>query len=442
MVKVGEEYIVKIDGINSQGQGIAHIGGFVVFVDYALPEEIVRIRIHTAKKDYAIGSIVEFVERNSHGVEPPCEFFYECGGCHLMHVTYEYQLELKKKIIEDALRRIGKIERDINSVIGMENPYRYRNKAKIFVGNRKGSIVLGFYKPQTHCIVDVSKCIVQHEDIDRVIETTKEAVKNFHINVYDEILHKGSLRSIVVRRSYAFNELMLTLVSDGLISDAKEIAKFFKYNLKNLASFYINVNSKEMNEIFGEETIKDKIGEFIFEISPISFFQTNTIQTELLYNKVLEYLIPESKLVFDAYCGVGTISLFLSQKAEKVYGIEIERSAVDDAWKNAKKNNVENVEFIWDRSEEAIPRLISEGKIPDIIVVDPPRKGCDKILLDAIIENKIKQIIYISCYPATLARDINILVNSGYEIMEIQPVDMFPQTFHVECVTLMSKVEK
>ncbi|MFN3699695.1 MAG: 23S rRNA (uracil(1939)-C(5))-methyltransferase RlmD, partial [Dictyoglomus sp.] len=201
-------------------------------------------------------------------------------------------------------------------------------------------------------------------------------------------------------------------------------------------------NPKRTNEIFGDEirlilgkeVIEDKIGDFIFEISPISFFQINSIQTEKLYNKALEYLSSESRLVFDAYCGIGTISLFLSKKAEKVYGIEIERSAIEDAWKNARRNNVKNVEFIWDRSEEAIPRLIESGKIPDAIILDPPRKGCDRTLLETIINKKIKQIIYISCYPSTLARDINILVNSGYRILEIQPVDMFPQTFHVETI--------
>lgn len=447
MVKVGEEYVVKVDGINSQGQGIAHIEGFVVFVDYGLPGEIVKIRIHTAKKDYAVGKIIDFVEKDTHRADPPCDVFFRCGGCHLMHVSYEYQLELKRMIIEDAFKRIGKVDVYIKPVIGMEYPYRYRNKAKIPIGVRNGKIVVGFYKPNTHHIVNVKKCIVQHEDTDGLIETVKEAIKKFRIEVYNELEHKGEIRFMVARRSFAFDELMVILVSKNMLDNAKKIARYFKYKHPNLKSFYININPKRTNEIFGEETrliwgeevIKDKIGDFVFEISPVSFFQVNSIQTEKLYNKAVEYLSEDTNLVFDAYCGIGTISLFLSKKAKKVYGIEIERSAIEDAWKNTRINKVKNVEFIWGRSEEVIPRLISEGKIPDAVVLDPPRKGCDKVLLDAIINSNVKQIIYISCYPSTLARDINILVNSGYKIKEVQPIDMFPHTFHVENVVLLEK---
>ncbi len=447
MVKVGEEYQVRIEKINSQGQGIAYINSFVVFVDYALPGEVVKIKIHTAKKDYAVGRIVEFIEKDPRRCDPVCDVFYKCGGCHLMHVNYEYQLELKKMMVEDALKRIGKIEKEVNPVIGMENPYRYRNKAKIPVGKRRGKIVLGFYKPNTHYIVDINKCIVHHEDTDKVIETTKEAIKKFHIEVYNELQHTGLLRFVVVRRSFAFDDLMVILVSKGMIDNAKKVARFYKYKLKNLKSFYVNINPKRTNEIFGEEsrlilgdgTIRDKIGDFVFEISPVSFFQINSIQTEKLYNKALEYLSPNSRLVFDAYCGIGTISLFLSKKAEKVYGIEVERTAIEDAWKNARLNKVKNVEFIWGRSEEVIPRLIEDGKIPDAVVLDPPRKGCDQTLLESIIRAKIRQIIYISCYPSTLARDINILLNAGYNLVDVQPVDMFPQTFHVETIALLEK---
>jgi len=447
VVKVGEEYIVKIDGINSQGQGIAHIEGFVVFVDYGLPSEIVKIRIHTAKKDYAIGKIVDFVEKDTHRVDPLCDVFYRCGGCHLMHVSYEYQLDLKRRIVEDTFKRIGKVNVYIKPVIGMDYPYRYRNKAKIPVGRRNGKIVVGFYKTNTHHIVDIKKCIVQHEDTDGLIETVKEAIKKFRIEIYNELEHKGEIRFMVARRSFAFDELMVILVSKKMLNNAKKIARYFKFKHPNLRSFYININPKRTNEIFGEESrliwgeevIKDKIGGFIFEISPVSFFQVNSIQTEKLYSKAVEYLSEDSNLVFDAYCGIGTISLFLSKKAKKVYGIEIERSAIEDAWKNTRINKVKNVEFIWGRSEEVIPRLISEGKIPDAVVLDPPRKGCDKILLDAIINSNVKQIIYISCYPSTLARDINVLVNSGYRVKEVQPVDMFPHTFHVENIVLLEK---
>ncbi|MGB9857587.1 MAG: 23S rRNA (uracil(1939)-C(5))-methyltransferase RlmD [Dictyoglomaceae bacterium] len=442
MVKIGEEYIVKIDHVNHQGQGIAHINTFVVFVENALLDEVLKIRITKVKKDYAIAKITEIIEKNPNRVNPPCKVYYQCGGCHLMHMDYSFQLEVKRRVVEDALKRIGKMEFKVNNVLGMNYPFRYRNKAKIPVGKRNNKVVLGFYKPGTHEIVNIERCIVHHEDVDRVIEVTKDAIKRFNISIYNEEKHKGLLRFVVVRRSFAFDEIMIILVVKSIPDNINKIASFYKNEFKNLTSFYVNINPCKTTAVLGEksllilgkEIIRDKIGEFVFNISPVSFFQVNSIQVNKLYSKVLEFLNLNSKVVFDAYCGIGTISLFLSKKAKKVYGIELSKEAVDDAFKNAKRNKVDNVEFICDKSESAIPKLIDEGIIPDTIVLDPPRGGCDRSLLEKIIKSKINQVIYVSCYPSTLARDISILKEGGYKLLEIQPVDMFPQTFHVECI--------
>ncbi|PMQ02125.1 MAG: 23S rRNA (uracil(1939)-C(5))-methyltransferase RlmD [Dictyoglomus sp. NZ13-RE01] len=444
MVKVGEEYLIRIEHINNQGQGIGRINGFVVFVNYGLLNELVRVRITIAKKDYAVGKIIEFIEENKNRTNPACRFYYSCGGCHLMHANYSYQLELKKIMVEDAIRRIGKLNASILDVIGMENPYRYRNKAQLPVGKKNGRVLVGLYKPGTHEIVDIDKCLIQHEETDKVIHTVRELVKKFNISVYNEIIHNGLLRHVVVRKSFTFPEMMIILVFREFPNKIRilDLVKFLRSRLKGMTSLYFNINPEKTNVIMGEESIliwgdpyiKDKIGPFIFHISPESFFQVNSIQTGILYNKVLDFIEERKRVIFDAYCGVGTISLFLSQKAEKVYGIEVIPEAVENARKNAERNKVKNVEFICGKSEEVIPELIEKGIIPDVIVVDPPRKGCDEKLLNTIIENKIKEIVYVSCHPSTLARDAKILTDAGYKLVSVQPVDMFPQTFHVESV--------
>jgi len=442
---------VKIDTLNHQAQGIARIGGFVVFVDNVLVDEVVKIKIEEVKKEYARAKLIKILEKSPHRKQPECPYYYLCGGCHLMHAKYQYQLSLKKLLVEDAFRRIGKLNPRINDVIGMEKPFRYRNKTALPVGEDYKNPQIGFYKKMTHDIVDIDYCLIQHEVCDDVIKGMKDLIRKYNIEVYSEKKHQGVLRHIVVRNSFAFNEMMLILVCTKVPEDLENIKKDILNKFPNIKSLYVNLNPKRTNVILGEEdiliwgsnTIKDKIGNLIFEISPKSFFQVNSIQTELLYNQVVKYLRNiDAEVVFDVYSGIGTISMFVAPFCKKVYSIEIVEDAVEDAKKSSKNNGISNIEFICANAEIEIPKLMEKGIIPQVVILDPPRSGCEKALLESLIKQKIPNIIYVSCNPSTLARDSSILCSNGYEIVEVQPVDMFPQTFHVECVVLMSRVDK
>lgn len=340
----------------------------------------------------------------------------------------------------------------IHDTLGMEAPYRYRNKVQLPIGERDGDIVIGFYAPRSHEIINIDTCHIQDEVADRVVDITRKWIKSHNISIYNEETKRGLLRHIMIRRGFKTGDVMVVLVSKQKnVPYIEEFVEDIKTKIPNIKSIVLNINSKDTNVILGEECITlygqdyitDYIGDFKFNISPLSFFQVNPIQTEVLYNKALEYAnLTGEEVVFDAYCGTGTISLFLAQKAKKVYGVEIVPQAIENAIENAKQNNVNNVEFIVGESETIIPKLIEEGIKADVIVVDPPRKGCEKTLLEAIVKSSPKRIVYVSCDPATLARDLAILNELGYKTKEVQPVDMFPQTAHVECVTLMSRVEK
>ncbi|ABP66103.1 RNA methyltransferase, TrmA family [Caldicellulosiruptor saccharolyticus DSM 8903] len=450
MVKKSQEYIVKIDTLNHQAQGIARIDGFVVFVDNVLIDEVVKIKIEEVKKEYAKANLIEILEKSPYRKEPECPYYYLCGGCHLMHAKYQHQLKLKKLLVEDAFRRIGKLSPRINDVIGMENPFRYRNKTALPVGGDYKKPQIGFYRKMTHDIVDIDYCLIQHEFCDDVIKGMKDLIQKHKIEVYDEKKHKGVLRHIVVRNSFAFDEMMIILVCTKVPENLETIKKDILNNFSKIKSLYLNLNPKRTNVILGDEdiliwgssTIKDRIGNLTFEISPKSFFQVNSMQTEVLYSQVVKYLRNiDAEIVFDVYSGIGTISMFIAPFCKKVYTIEIVEDAVEDAKKSSKNNGISNIEFICGRAEIEIPKLLKNGIIPQAVILDPPRSGCEKELLESLIEHKIPNIIYVSCNPSTLARDSSILFSNGYEILEVQPVDMFPQTFHVECVVLMTNVK-
>ncbi len=351
------------------------------------------------------------------------------------------------------MQRIGKLkDAVIHDTIGMKNPYRYRNKAQFPVGIKDGKVVIGFYAPRSHEIIDTPSCLIQDEVSDTVMEVIKRWVEGSDISVYDEQTGKGLIRHIMVRKAFRTGEIMVVIVTNGYEIPFKELLiDMLNEKIKNLKTIVQNINRENTNVVLGVDNktlygsgiITDYIGDLKFQISPLSFFQVNPVQTEVLYNKALEYAgLSGNETVIDAYCGAGTISLFLAQKAKKVYGVEIVEPAIIDAKKNAKDNNVGNVEFIVGKSEEVIPELYSWGIKADVIVVDPPRKGCDEELLRTIVSMKPERVVYVSCDPGTLARDLNYLENNGYKTLEIQPVDMFPITAHVECVVLMSKVEK
>ncbi|GAA0115062.1 23S rRNA (uracil(1939)-C(5))-methyltransferase RlmD [Clostridium senegalense] len=450
-VEKNKEYIIKIENSGHQGEGVGKIDNFTVFVEGALKDETVKIKLIKINKNYGVGKLIEVLSSSESRTEPVCSTYKRCGGCNLQHSTYEAQLSFKTERVRDVIKRIGKLEDvKIHNTIGMENPYNYRNKVQLPVGkNKDGEVVVGFYAPRSHDIINMECCYIQDEVGDKVIKVVKEWIKKFNIETYDEKTNSGIVRHIMIRKGFKTEEVMVVIVTNGnSIPYLEKLVSMLKDDIEGIDSIIQNINNKQTNVIldqkcktlYGKDTITDFIGEFKFNISPLSFFQVNSIQTEVLYNKALEYAdLQGDEIVFDAYCGTGTISLFLSQNAKKVYGVEIIPQAIQNAIKNAEENNVTNTEFIVGEAENEIPKLIEKGIKADVVVVDPPRKGCEESLLHSIAKMAPKKIVYVSCDPATLARDLNILQQLGYKTLEIQPVDMFPQTAHVETVALLRR---
>lgn len=449
-VSKNKEYIIKIENYGHEGEGVGKIENFTVFVPGAIKGETVKIKIIKVNKNYGIGKLLEVMLPSKGRVEPICNIYKRCGGCNIQHMTYEEQLRFKSSRVREVMDRIGKLKSGkIHDTIGMDIPYNYRNKVQLPVGISDEEVIVGFYAPRSHNIINMEQCHIQTKIGDKVIYIVKSWMKEFGIKSYDEITHSGIIRHIMVRRGFRTKEVMVVIVTNGIkLPHGKELVQQLRENILELKSVVQNINSQKTNVILGLEsitlwgnhTITDYIGKFKFNISPLSFFQVNPIQTEILYKKALEYAnLQGDEIVFDAYCGTGTISLFLSEKARKVYGIEIVPQAIDNANKNKKLNDIDNVEFIVGKSEEEIPKLIEKGINPDVIMLDPPRKGCEESLLHAIAKVEPKRIVYVSCDPATLARDLNILEGLGYIAEEVQPVDMFPQTHHVESVVLITR---
>ena len=449
-VEKNKDYEIDITGMGYEGEGVGKIEDFAIFVQGALIGETAQIRIVKTSKNFAFGKLLEIIKPSPDRVEPPCEIYKRCGGCQLQHLSNEGQLKYKTQRVIDAITRIGKLDHvNINETIGMENPYRYRNKVQLPIGIENYEVKIGFYAQRTHEIIGMDSCIIQDEIADKVVKLTKEWTQKHNISTYNEINNSGVLRHIMIRRGFKTGEVMVVIVTKAReLPYSKEFVDAILKNIDGVKSIIQNVNDKKTNVIlgekcktlWGEDTISDYIGEFTFKISPLSFFQVNPIQTEILYNKTLEYAgLHGTETVFDAYCGTGTISLFLSKKCKKVYGVEIVPQAIENAIENARSNNINNAEFIVGESEKVIPELISKGIKAEVVVVDPPRKGCDKVLLEAIAEMAPDKIVYVSCDVGTLSRDLAILQNLGYKAVEIQPVDMFPQTAHVECVVLIEK---
>jgi len=448
-VEKNRDYTVDITGLTSEGSGVAKIEGFTVFVEGALPEEQAEIRIVKVLKSYAFGKLLRTLKPSPGRVEPSCGVVKRCGGCQLQHMSYEAQLQYKTHQVKDAIERIGGLKDvTIHDAIGMKDPWRYRNKAQFPVG-MDGDVMIGFYANRSHEIIDTPLCAIQDTVNDNVIQTVREFIKKYDISVYVESTGKGLIRHIMTRKGFRTGEVMVCIVINGdSIPKDKALVEMLKGSVDNLKSVVLNVNKKQTNVIlgdrniviYGEEAIYDYIGEFKFRISPLSFFQVNPIQTEVLYNKALEYAdLKGDEVVFDAYCGIGTISLFLSKKAKKVYGVEIVPQAIENAIENARLNGISNAEFIVGESETVIPEMYKKGIKADVIVVDPPRKGCDEKLLEVIAQMGQEKVVYVSCNPATLARDLKYLTERGYRVMEVQPVDMFPQTVHTESVVRIER---
>ncbi|ELC8416386.1 23S rRNA (uracil(1939)-C(5))-methyltransferase RlmD [Clostridium perfringens] len=454
MVEKNKEYIFDIISQGYEGEGIAKIDNkYPIFIEGALKGEKVKVRIVKVNKNFAYGKLMEVLEASEERVNPPCAIYKRCGGCKLQHASYKAQLDFKWDRVKDCVSKIGKLDPSIVKYpLGMENPWRYRNKVQLPIGLINGEVKIGFFAPRSHDIIDMESCLIQDEIGDKVVKLTREWIEKFNIRPYNvdgEYDEKGIVRHIMIRRGFTTNEVMVVLVTNGeKLPHKEEFVDLMVKNIPGIKSVIQNINSKKTNVIlglesktlWGEDTISDYIGDFRFNISPLSFFQVNPTQTEVLYGKALEYAnLTGNEEVFDAYCGTGTITLFLSQKAKKVYGVEIIPQAIDNAWINAKENKVENVEFFVGESEVVIPDLINKGVKADVVVVDPPRKGCDKKLLDAITNIDAKKIVYVSCDPSTLGRDLQVLEENGYKTLEVQPVDMFPNTAHIENVALLIK---
>ncbi|WP_186578437.1 23S rRNA (uracil(1939)-C(5))-methyltransferase RlmD [Aquibacillus kalidii] len=445
-VEKNETIELTFEDITHDGDGVGKINGYPLFVPYALPGERAKVKVIKVKKNFGFGKLLDIDEISPERVEPPCDVYVQCGGCQLQHMSYKMQLEMKRNQVENTLRKIGHIENiPVHPTIGMDDPWRYRNKVQIPVAKKHGELITGFYKKRSHEVIEgMDRCVITAEINDRMVEAVRRMADRLSIPAYDEKSHRGILRHIMVRTGRATEETMIVLVTrtedipgkDELVKELHETYPQIKSIVQNINPNKTNVIlGKKTKVLWGEEYIYDNIGDIRFAISAKSFYQVNPPQTKKLYDTALEYAnLTGGETVIDAYCGIGTISLFLAKQAKKVYGVEIVPEAISDAKANAKLNNIDNAEFFVGEAEKVMPWWKDQGLRPDVIVVDPPRKGCEEALLEAMITMKPKRIVYVSCNPSTLARDLRILEDGGYETKQVQPVDMFPQTGHIEAV--------
>lgn len=441
---------VVFQDLTHQGSGVAKIDGYTLFVPSALPGEKATVQVLKTKKAYGFGKLIEVIEASDERTTPPCPIFNQCGGCQLQHLSYAGQLNYKQTQVKNVLTRIGGLDNvNVHPIIGMDDPWRYRNKAQVPVGEGKDGLVAGFYQMGTHRIINMEACLIQEEANDAVVSAVKDIAESLNISAYDEKRNRGVLRHIIAKYGKQTKEVMVVIITRTKdLPHKKQLIEHITANIPNIKSIVHNVNPRQTNVIFGDETnviwgepyIYDSIGDVKFAISARSFYQVNPIQTKILYDKALEYAdLSGEETVIDAYCGIGTISLFLAKKARKVYGVEIIEEAIADAKRNAKLNEIYNAEFAVGQAEKVIPKWHKQGIQADVIVVDPPRKGCDEALLNTIIDMKPKRVVYVSCNPATLARDLRILEDGGFKTQEVQPVDLFPHTSHVEVVCRLSR---
>lgn len=447
-VQRNDDIALTIDALGSEGQGIGRIDGYAVFVPGALPGEHVRAHMIKAGSGFGVGKLIEIEAPAPERVDPPCKIFAPCGGCTLQHMKYEAQLAYKRKVVEDALARIGGLKDVVVSpVLGMDNPWRYRNKGSFPLANTGTRVETGFFSPRSHRLVPMPDCLIQQQSVLQAAFAVRDWANAYGIPAYDEQSGKGLLRHVVARASCT-GDVMATVVATGSLPHKKELLEIFQKQVEGLASVYLNIQKANSNVILGDEyrllwgkeRIEEQLCGLTFSLGPASFLQVNPSQTERLYTTALDLLaLTGSERVVDAYCGIGTITLLLAKRAHEVIGIENVPQAVEDAQRNAQRNNLCNVQFLCEESEAALPRLVNEGLTLDALVMDPPRKGADEAFLRAVIESGVRRVLYISCNPATLARDCRILTDSGYRVQAVKPVDMFPHTVHVETVVLMSK---
>ena len=451
--KKNDVVTVTIEDMGLDGEGIGKVEGFTLFIKDAVIGDVVEAKLMKVKKNYGYARLMKLVTPSPYRVEPKCPVYRQCGGCQIQALDYQEQLKFKERKVRGNLERIGGFK-DIpmEPIMGMDQPYHYRNKAQFPVGTDKnGEIITGFYAGRTHDIIPNTKCYLGVSVNEEILNIVLEFMKQYHVTAYNEATGKGLVRHVLIRTGFTSKEIMVSLVINGrkLPHSEKLVEELVK--IEGMTSITLNVNTKKTNVILGDEVlllwgetyIKDNIGDIVYQISPLSFYQVNPVQTKKLYETALEYAgVKGEETVWDLYCGIGTISLFLAQKAKQVYGVEIVPQAIEDARRNAKLNGIENAEFYVGKAEEVLPELYEkEGIYADVIVVDPPRKGCDEKCLETIVKMKPERVVYVSCDSATLARDLKYLCGNGYEVRRVRACDMFPMTGHVETVVLMSRVK-
>ena len=471
-MKKNDRFVLKIEDMGENGEGIGRLDGYIWFVKDAVIGDVIEAGVTKMKKQYGFARLIRVIEPSEYRTEERCPSARRCGGCQIQAVDYQEQLRLKEKKVYNNLKRIGglsslllpggeetteqtKEETERNAVvmepiIGMENPWRYRNKAQFPFGrNKDGNIVTGFYAGRTHDIVEQEDCLLGVEENREILSIIRNFMEEYKIEPYNEETHRGLVRHVLIRKGFQTGELMVCLVINGRKLPGQQALTERLLEIPGMTSISLNVNQEKTNVILGKELINlwgeghitDYIGAVQYRISPLSFYQVNPVQTERLYGTALEYAgLTGNETVWDLYCGIGTISLFLAQKAKQVYGVEIVPQAIDDAKENARLNHMENVEFFVGKAEEVLPEQYERNQIyADVIVVDPPRKGCDEKCLETIVKMSPKRVVYVSCNSSTLARDVKYLEERGYRTERVRCVDMFPHSGHVETVVLLSQ---
>ena len=451
-VEKNKIYEVKVTDLSHQGLGVAHIDGYPLFIENALPGEKLKIRITHVGKRMGHGEVLELFKKSSHRVDELEDVHFQSGTMPLQHLEYKEQLKFKQQQVKKLLAKVGGLtDVPVFETIGMEHPYGYRNKAQIPVREMNGQLTTGFYKKRSHDLIPIEDFVIQHPEIDQAILIVRDILRKYEVNAYNEEKHTGDIRHILVRRGHFTGELMIVLVTNSFVlPHAQEIVTDIKKEIPQVVSIVQNINSDKTNVIlgkqamvlFGQDYYTDELMNHTFKISHQSFYQVNSEQTEKLYSVAVDYAqLTGDEIVVDAYSGIGTMTLSLAEKAKQVYGVEIVPQAIQNATTNAKDNKISNVIFEVADAGKWLVKKAKAGLKVDVVVVDPPRKGLAPEFIDAVLEMHPERMVYVSCNPNTLARDLKLLSEGGYAVEKVQPVDMFPQTYHVELVALMSRVD-
>ena len=432
---------IEITGTTDEGDGVGRAEGMAVFVPYALVGEVVRVIIVKVMKSFAYGKLLEVVKPSNFRIKAECEYFYKCGGCRFWNVEYEQELEFKRKHVEDCINRIGKINIDVPKTIGCESNKGYRNKGQFPVTDDG----IGIYAQHSHRVIDVETCIIQGEENPAVLSAVRDWMKECGVEPYNEEKHSGCVRHIYTRCGES-GVMVCIVTRTECVPQRERLVEILRERVERLSGVLHNYNEKRTNVVlgkrfrtlWGEDYLVDSIGHCRFKLSPLSFYQVNNAQTKVLYDKVAEFAeLSGNEVVWDLYCGIGTIGQYLAKDVKKLVGIEVVPQAIENAKENARLNGIENAEYYCGTAEELAPKL--KGEKPDTVILDPPRKGCEESLLKTVAKTKAKKIVYVSCKPSTLARDLRILEDLGYKTVKVQPVDMFPRTHHVECCVLLCR---